>query len=517
MDFLIGFYPVFMRVILIIIALLIVLNFKILIKPFKKITKNTWILLFFIFLFALLLRIFVIPHTHHIYFDEFEHINIAQNILYSGSACGCLDGSNIDCNSCSLTPWPPGYHTVLSMTLGVFGDSENTAFMTNAVIGSLSILLIFLLLYLLLKDTNSALIGSLMLAVLPVHLKFSGTTSTGIFSIFFFLLTFLFLEYYFSSRQLKSLLLFLTSLLYLSYIRPENLLFIPCFFIYILLCKPKRIRLLNFKHILLTLVLLILIIPSILTLYYTKEIVHSPGWNDPLPERLGYLSNQLGHNLLFFFYYIYTPITLTILFIIGAKNLFQTNKKLLSSLFIFFFFFLILYSSYSIGSLIGKPADTVRYSLVLYIPLILIAGAGCRYLLKIIKLKKWMLSIAIAIFLLISVIPTFNFIFTASQFTAEHWLLVKIRGQLPEEAVVIAYNPAIIISTTHRRAMTPHKFDLLHEKGYAPESLYLYMDIPWHAQPETSAKIEKHLKSHYEFKLLATAKKYRFYRLSSID
>lgn len=174
---LVTLYPPLMKSILLAIILLFILNFNSIIKPFRTIKRRTWIILFLIFLCSLYIRLFVILHTHDAYFDEFEHVNIAENILYNNKFCECMAGLPQHCTSCAAVDWPPGYHTFLSLVFGVFGDSEAVAYDTNAVLGSISIILMFLLIFLIFKDSTLALTGAFMLSFIPVHLRYSGTTS----------------------------------------------------------------------------------------------------------------------------------------------------------------------------------------------------------------------------------------------------------------------------------------------------------------------------------------------------
>ena len=131
---LIQIYPILMKSLLFFIIILLIYNSKYFLRLFKSIKSRTWILLILIFICGLIIRMEFIPHTHHVYDDEYEHINIAQNILYSNEFCACYSGTNDNCDDCYLVPWPPGYHTFLSLSFNMFGDSDQVAFKTNAII-----------------------------------------------------------------------------------------------------------------------------------------------------------------------------------------------------------------------------------------------------------------------------------------------------------------------------------------------------------------------------------------------
>ena len=109
---------------------------------------------------ALIIRIFLIPHTHIVYFDEFDHINVAQNIRYSNRFCECSIGNNTNCVSCYLYPFPPGYHYIQGTIFRIFGDTETVAFNTNAIVGGLSIIIIFLIIYTFTKNQKISITSS---------------------------------------------------------------------------------------------------------------------------------------------------------------------------------------------------------------------------------------------------------------------------------------------------------------------------------------------------------------------
>ncbi len=508
---LIQLFPILMKIILFTIIILFVLNFKSFSKLFKSIKTKTWILLVLILLCGLTMRMFFIPHTHHVYSDEFEHINIAQNILYSENFCECFAGSNQDCRSCYLMPlWPPGYHTFLSLVFGVFGDSEEVAFNTNAIIGSLSIVLIFLLIFLIFKDPTLALIISFIFSFIPVYLKYSGTSSLGIFSIFFILLSMIFLETYVKTKKYKLFLLFLITLLYAIHIRLENFLLLFVFTFYLLIKLKSKHQIKNIikgRYLLSIIIFLLMLIPLTQLIYARFNISNfSPVWGNNLPAN--FISN-----LLFFINPKFNSIIFTILCILGCIILYSKNKKELVYYSFFLMLFFIMYSFYQNGNIMTF-GDIVRYSLILYLPLMIISVNGIYFILKSIPLNKKILVTVLTLLFLISLVPTQEFIFSKSSFEREYKFILSMKNKLPSDTYIISYNTPTIISTLHKKSISPYvffeHFDTLEKK----DNVILFKDFWWYEKLKESNEFENELKKYYSFQVIEKDSNYGFYNLT---
>ena len=245
-NLLYSHYYIFMKFVLSACVVLFLLNIDKIIGIYKRINKKTWFSLFLVILVGFLIRMWFVPHIHHVYFDEFEHIDIAKNMMNSDEFAITMkgDGNNLEIGD--LQFWPPGYHTILALVFSVFGSSESVAYNLSVVIGSLSILIIFLIAYLLFSNETISLYSAFLFSFIPVHLKYSGASELGITSLFFILLTLLSMFIYPRLKNIESLLLLALTSVYTSYIRPENailIFFIICFLIERLKeDKPKDIR-----------------------------------------------------------------------------------------------------------------------------------------------------------------------------------------------------------------------------------------------------------------------------------
>jgi hypothetical protein len=156
-------------------------------KQFTSIKKSTWILLLIIFLFGTSLRL-ITPHHHMMFVDEYYNMEAAKNILLNGRAelCEYPDYEQIRCGPHLKLTGPP---LMFSLSFLLFGINSYHAIYLCTVLGSISIILMFLLAYLLFNREDVALYSSLLLATYPAYIMWSGSASTNVPGIFFFLLT----------------------------------------------------------------------------------------------------------------------------------------------------------------------------------------------------------------------------------------------------------------------------------------------------------------------------------------
>ena len=129
--------PIFLAVTFIGIISFIFLNRKDIISFFRKIPKTTWLLLFGIFILALILRAAITPATHRVYFDEDIYLDIGKEILLRGNGSLCNYGDT-ECHEYAFMKWPNAYPTILAGSYAIFGISEAVAFNLVILLGSLS-------------------------------------------------------------------------------------------------------------------------------------------------------------------------------------------------------------------------------------------------------------------------------------------------------------------------------------------------------------------------------------------
>ena len=432
--------PSFLLINYILLFAFLSINFKYIYNEFKKIDKKIWILLLLIIILGFSLRMFTAPHAHRVFFDEDIYLNIAQNIKNELKACLCDYGTTEECYRCIPNKQPHAYSAFISMFFFFFGVKESVAYTATILVGTLSILLIFTIAYLLFKKQSIALYASLIFSLIPENIRWSATTSLGPFFVFFTLLTVaLFLLY----STTKSYLILTAAILSFAIAlqgRPEaNLLFLLIALLLVLFNKNPLKDMKNYRFILLIFLLVILITPNIIHLKKSS----SDTWGTSGKKfSLEYLDNNGRDNAKFFFENTRFPVIFTILAVIGMMYSVKDHKKELLLLLIWFFLFFGIYAVFYAGSF--NYGTDVRFSLSLYPSVAIFAAIGLYliertlskinfsfntirfYFLKLIMKKEyfnpekpeksqlgiWSVRGIIIILILISMMPFYNYIST---------------------------------------------------------------------------------------------------------
>ncbi|MFH1692510.1 MAG: DUF6541 family protein [Candidatus Omnitrophota bacterium] len=484
---------------------MLIFNAKDIVCLYKNIDKKTWIAFFIIIIAGLGVRLWVIPHMHHTYHDEFEHLSIAENLHFHHKYSETLQGTYNHPEETLMKTWPPGYHMILALSYNLFSVSENTAFNTTAVISALSILLMFLLAYALFTEKTTALYSAFLLALAPVHLKYSGSTSTEICSFFFLLLSLWTAALYAKYAKFKHLLLLIFTTAFAIYTRPENgilLLLIPLFVIFFTKRADFPRKKIIFHTTLATIILLPLISFYFLhNFYYAIFTIKETGWADSLPTRLFFLQKSLPGNLTFWFGPGH-PASVTFLAIFGFIKLFKHKRRAAIFLSIWFCIFLLVYSAHYTGRF-NSISD--RHALNLYIPIILMAAYGIfalsnRWANKLV-IKRNIIFILLASVFLSTFFPlstTISKTLSDSK-NSEYQFILTNKNKIPEDIYIISFNPNIIISSIHKKAITPFLFVNLENK---PKKAILFQDYWYRKNEKERMPLENYLKKNYDFDIL---------------
>lgn len=503
-EFLINNYYFFMKNIILIGIILFGINAKTIISLFKDVNRKTWFILCLVAIAGFIIRMWFIPHTHHVYFDEFEHINIAENMLYQGKCCVTSKGIDSMCEEYRIQFWFPAHHSILAILFSIFGNSEQVAYNLSATIGSLSIFVIFLMVYLLFNNQVVALYSAFLFSLIPVHLKYSGASEMGVTSLLFMLLTILTSLIYLKSKDIKSLLFLIVIVALTVYTRPENmmlLLLLP----YLLLIANKEAfeHRKKYYHIVLSVILLsLLLVFCFLHLYLGLFISPPPGWGDNLVARLNNFKKHVFDNLLFWFSN-YHPLSFTVLTVFGVIHLFNKNKKILFFFIVWFLVFLLLYSQYHMGSFLHN-SDSDRYTFSLYISLIIFSGYGLFEFINLFKFKRIITAIIVT-FIVIEIFSPLrlglNRTFSRDVYK-EYKFILSNKDKIQDDIYVISYNPSAIISSIHKKSILPYSFLEMQE---LPREAILFKDYWWYNNNNKldSDKIENKLRERYDFKLLS--------------
>ncbi|MFH1691157.1 MAG: DUF6541 family protein [Candidatus Omnitrophota bacterium] len=523
-------YYLFIKLLYLAWIALLFINFSYLKSLCKNVSKKGWLLLLIIMCFGLILRVWLVPHMHHIYFDEFEHINIAENMMNYGKYFVTLEGGSGFYESYKFEFWPPGYHSLLAGTFFLFGSSTDVAFNFSAIMGGFSILVMFVAVFSLLGRQTIALYAAFLLSILPIHLKYSGSASPEITSLCFIIIGLIACLNHIRNPGQKSLNFAIISIAVIAYMRPENGLFVILLLLLLFFggnffaprsndqrffqC-PKNTKICSncFKALGL---LFVLLVPYVVHIFGIGIFVlPSPGWNQTLLEHLSAIKINAIDNIFYFFFDTY-PVSVTILAILGASHLYKKHRPIFVYFIIWFFVTIAFFSLYHIGNFMFNP-DSDRYALTPSIAIIIFAGFGLYELIAIFNKKK------IIIFLLfLSVLTDGYACLGFSLFRTferdvyqEYQFILKNQKIIPDDLYCISFVPATIISSIHKKAVAPFLFM---ENEDLPREIILFKDEWWYVHDFNQDRIEKRLREQYEFKPITELitpenKKYTFFKL----
>jgi 4-amino-4-deoxy-L-arabinose transferase-like glycosyltransferase len=395
-------------------------------------------------------RLYLVPHTHYVFYDEYEHINIAKNLAETRQFSRCDSYLDNKCLSAFLPNWTPGYHFLLALIFKIFGISEAVAFNFNAFLGVISIAVLFLLTYLVTSSNTIALISAALLSFTPLHLKYSGNSSLEMCSLVFILLSTVSVLIFTRLQTRSSFFQFLTVVAYTTLLRPENGVVVLLFLSFIVLNR------INLKKFVKLSYLLILFLPCLFYLPNIKAYTNNYWLSGRESVSLAILLMQ---NLWFWFNNAIVPLSCSLLAIIGVY-LSRKNKEK-SQLFLILYFFTFLFVYTFIHKARIDISDLQRYNLQFYFPVVIFASIGMYGIVKLLcrmQKIKW-----IAVGILFSVlILNFTNINQSSQYLKQDDYLCNFQKQykqflngreLDPGYVFIAYNPPSIISTIGRSSV----------------------------------------------------------------
>lgn len=426
----------------------IVLNFRSLRFSLSGITRKSLALLSVILLASLVLRIYAAPHRHWVFYDEYEHINAAKNMLDQHLFSRCdfyLDGH---CYSSGITQWPPGYHFLLSLVFALFGASESVAYNFNIFLAFLSILLIFIAAYLATQRTPIALISALLLAFSPLHLRFSANSSLEMASFVFLLASFIALLFFERERTKQSLFMLAALCAYTILLRAENGIILVLFPLFLAM---RRVKMRNFLS---SVYLFVLFIPYFLYLPNIRRMLIIESLDNRLFESI---QQRFIHNLSFFCNSFFNPLIFTLMAAVGCLFLFKDKKKVS----VWFCFYMAVF--FFIYTFIHKVslASEDRYNLQFYFPLVIFAASGLYscyiFMRKFIK-KGWLIVMFLGVVVLSGYVGKFSHIYVKPNqdegdfFQFQHDLFLEGKS-FDDSYVFVTYNPCSMITSTGRSAV----------------------------------------------------------------
>ena len=177
----------------------------------------TWALV--LFNVALALRLVLVVHMPQVYFDEISFLDTSENMARHDLNLLTPGDPSSDM---IFHPCPAGWQYMISRAYRIFGVHPDVAFTLASLLSSLSVPLLFLVLREATGRSRVGLWGALFLAVLPVHLRLSGSSALETPSVFFLLATLYATLVWSATRARSALLLAATLFAWFANMRMEN-------------------------------------------------------------------------------------------------------------------------------------------------------------------------------------------------------------------------------------------------------------------------------------------------------
>jgi hypothetical protein len=428
---------------------LIILGF-ILVFPFIKnliltIPRNIIYFLLGIAIAGALITSCIAPQTHRIYYDEDIYQNVGQNLAELQKAQLCNNGGTsfgvYSCQEGLYNKQPYGYPYLLSIIYRIFDVSETAAFIFNNILLAVSVIVVFLLTFLLFKNYIIGLFSAFIFVLIPQNLLWFNTTavepSSALFSSLFILSVIIFI------KENSNRSLFLATILasFSIQFRPESFLIIFIGLIGIIIYKTSELKSSRIYYA--GLFFLVLSFAFVVHLFITSD--HSWGTTESKLS-IDYIANNFSVNSLFYFDNKKFPLLFTLLFVTGLFSKSFIKEKILMVIWFLCFWgvFLFFYAgSYEYG------AD-VRYSLVSYVPLAILSGLGVYHIQSLVtksKLLKLYINPILVALIIISFLKFLPQVRAETQEAwgarADHLYAKKFSELLPENSIVLTHNPGM--------------------------------------------------------------------------
>ncbi|MFI5348866.1 MAG: hypothetical protein ACHQ2Z_04935 [Elusimicrobiota bacterium] len=494
---------------------LVAVNFKAIVSQFKPlVSRGGAATALALCCAALTVRLFVIPPRHQVYFDEFLHEDIAANIARADVFGESVAGGSEELRRLQTPHWPGGYHVLLGNLFKLTGVSEAAAFRFNAALASLSVGLIFLLCTLLFADQRAGLIGAALLAALPLHIRFSGTTDLTVCSAFWIFAALLSLELHRRLKDHSIDLLFAASVLIAVNVRLENLILAPL--VAVAAAAAAKSGALPPERKAGRIVFLILLASSVGLLFqiYAYKVALLNVFANlrvHIPANIRYLIGMPENSLILIPAAIFAACrgasaqksTLKMLLLLGASYVLVCSVH--------------FQGDFNVGSFekLAMPAELC---------LIVAASCGLNRLLGSVRAQKAAFAALLAACVALSW-PLYGK-GPLERYEQEYRLVVDAAPLLPVDSYVICYFvPIIIVAADRPAVMAPFLnmhgsslLDTLDQGGLRP--LILFKDVWWYKFADSSAPLERRLRTRYRFEPVKTAvidaQEYGFYRLTRL-
>jgi hypothetical protein len=459
---------------LVLLIILVPFNLKSILYTLN-ISKRSWILAFLLFLSALCIRNFLSPWIHEDFYNEWAFMEGAQAMILNGKYALCNFGDQNVCLGNLVVPkHPAGVPFILSVSFILFGVSDQVAMYTNIFYGSASVILIFMVGYLVSGREDIGLYASLFFSLVPIHVRYSGTVLLGPVSVFFQLLTVMFFLLSLRINRRSMWFLFFLALGYTLQTRPECILLIVLFISGYFMMRPQDLKKANISlhHVM---VFFLILLPHAIHMANNISIDAWKEGKDIPYFSMAYLINHLTPYTSFWFNPHYQLFIYPFVFIFGVFYLFQRAKNILWFLALWFLIFLAFFIPYHMNP-VGS-ITSYRYMLSGYVPYCLMAAYGIYFLSRRIPIKR--IHVAFLIIIAVSFLPHISHIrYKDPLRLAEMEIMKDVENEIGNDCFVIGHRALFSIK---KKFIYPHFLledeDAFNQLRDVTDCLYLFQDI----------------------------------------
>jgi hypothetical protein len=395
-------------------------------------------------MFAWTLATFVAPRTSRIYYDEQIYQGIGQNLsdLHLAQMCndGTVEDGRLQCSRGEYNKEPNGYPYLLSFVYRIAGVSEGAAFRLNNVVAGLAAGVAVLLSAVLFEDLLGAVLGGLMLTLMPMQITWSNTAAAEPSAALFAAFGLLTAVWFARARTTSALAWTVAVLAFATMFRPESILVVPLAGAAVVLLAPRELA----RARLWWAVAIGLLLTAMTWMHLLA--VRGESWGTS-GSRLAwsYAAVNLPVNFWFYVRDLRFPVLFSAAALAGlVAPGFRREKALVAGFFAAFWsIFVFFYAgSYNYG------AD-VRYSLLSNLPLAVLAGVGASWMAGNVSVRwpRARPSVVVPAILL------FQFLWYVPLVRAtgeEAWgsradvvFAREFARSLPPNAIVLTHNPAM--------------------------------------------------------------------------
>lgn len=331
-----------------------------------------------VFILALVLRA-ANPYRDVLWLDEWYILGQADGLVHHHINAFCIQGRMGDCQRFSSNEGI-GYPLLLSLASSLLGYSNLAVRVVGVLSGTITVVLVYLIVRLLARDHRSALLAALVLALLPMHVRYGVTLRLTVTSVLTECLAVLGAALHVRTGRTSAGWLAAASLAFHMTVRKENPVAIVPMLVLYWWGRDRDVRPSPIPWI----VGLVLLTPHIaeyfdLTMGYSDFfkplIVHNALVVDPPGERLGI--SVLVRNVDYVLYWLngyFHPFLFTALAALGLAALVRRPCSLLPLVVLWWSARLVVFLVHDI------PYYIPRYMLGLSVPFAVACGLGARSL-----------------------------------------------------------------------------------------------------------------------------------------